>query len=106
MIASTAEQIIKELKELPFTMIAVLSLIAFAVFANNTHANAGEVKHLTEQVSKVLTLQMAESLRNLQVQLCSTENHEARRTLSRTIDDLQTEYRRLTGARYPLTACG
>jgi hypothetical protein len=104
-IGSAATQLIKELRELPFTLVAVLSLIMFAFYADTTYAVATDVRQLSEQVEKVLTLQIAESLRNLQRQYCSTDDPESRRTLSRTIDTLQNDYRHLTGARYPLTGC-
>lgn len=112
MIGGLTEQIVGEMRSHPFTLIVVLALLAFAVYANSTHADSGQIKELSERVGdntkkidKVLMLQIAESLRNLQNQKCVTTDHEARRVLSQTIDDLQAEYRRITGERYPLQDC-
>ncbi len=106
MISSTVEQVVMEMKSFPFTMITILCLVGVSIHSSINHASAGEVQAISDQVDRVLTLQIAESIRNLHRQRCSANDAEARRTLARTIDDLQAEYRRLTGARYPLTACG
>jgi len=106
------EQLVNELRTMPFTLLTVLSLVLFAVYSNNNFASASEIKELSQKVSEnsdiieqVLQLQIAESLRNLQLQKCQTEDTVAERTLSRTIEDLQASYRRLTGSRYPLREC-
>lgn len=112
MIGSVTEQIVGEMRSHPFTLLVVLALLAFAVYAHENHASGSEIKNISEQVGdntkkidKVLQLAIAESLRNLRIQLCEAEDHEAKRTLQKTIDDLQTEYRTITGERYPLQAC-
>jgi hypothetical protein len=112
MIGATVEQLVTELKTMPFTLLTVLSLMGFAGYAAANHADAGEIKQLSEKIDKntqtinqVLTLQIAESLRNLQQQRCSIDDTNAQRTLSNTIEDLQSNYRRLTGSRYPLREC-
>lgn len=112
MIATAVEKMVYELKTMPFTLLTVLALVAFSVYAYNTHASAGEIQELaakvdsnTRSINQVLTLQIAEALRSLQVQLCLSKDHEAQRTLAATIEDLQVDYRQLTGSRYPLRDC-
>jgi len=112
MIGSVAEQIVGEMRSHPFTLLVVLALLAFAAYAHQNHASGSEIQKISEQVGdntkkidKVLQLAIAESLRNLQNQLCSAEHHESERTLQKTIDELQAEYRSITGERYPLQAC-
>jgi hypothetical protein len=101
-----------EMRSHPFTLVTVLALVVFAIYTNSTHANSGEIQELSKKVvdntgkiDKVLMLQIAESLRNLQNQKCATDDHEAQRVLDQTIDDLQAEYRSITGERYPLQGC-
>lgn len=105
------QQLISELKALPFTMVTVLGLVGFAVYAYQTHASAAEIGELakkvdqnTTSIEKVLVLQIADNLRSLQAQRCAA-NGDNERTLSRTIEELQSDYRRLTGSRYPLREC-
>lgn len=113
MITTAVEQLVVELKAMPYTMIIVLSLIGFAVFAHSTHASAEDIRDLAAQVAantgkadKILKLQLAESLRTLQEQRCNTEERDTRRTLTQTIEELQEDYKEIDGARYPLKPCG
>ena len=112
MIGSVAEQLVMELKTMPYTMIVVLSLLGFAVYADRNHANAGDIRDLAAQVAdntlkadKILKLQLAESLRTLQEQRCNSEERDTRRALTQTIEDLQEDYKELSGTRYPLKPC-
>lgn len=100
-----AEQIVSEMKAHPFTMIAVVALLAFAVYAQSGHARASEVSKLREQVDRVLVLQLGESIRSLSRQICELPEGSTKRDLVRTRDDLQEDYRELTGARYPVQSC-
>lgn len=112
MITTAVEQLVIELKTMPYTMLVMIALLGYAGYSYLNHASAGDIQKIAEKVDKntesinqVLILQLSESLRNLQRQRCATDDRDARRTLSRTIDDLQSNYRRLTGERFPLQSC-
>ena len=112
MITTAVEKLVFELKTMPFTLLTVLALVGFAVYAFENHADAQDIHVLAEKVDKnsksidrVLILQIAESLRNLQIQRCELDDVEGKRTLSHTIEALQDDYRLLTGSRYPLRDC-
>lgn len=113
MITTAVEQVINEMKAFPFTMITVLCLVGFSVYSFNTFADAGEIRDLSAKVAensrmanKILKLQIGEALRSLHEQLCKEDDRAARRTLLQTIDELQDDYKRIDGARYPLKPCG
>jgi len=106
------QQLVNELKTMPFTLLIVLSLVLYSFYGHYNYANAADIQQLStkvdknsEAVEKVLQLQLSEALRNLQLQRCITADDQAERTLSNTIEDLQEDYRRLTGSRYPLREC-
>lgn len=112
MITDAIEKLVFELKTMPYTMLTLIALVLFSVYGFNTYASAGEIKDLsgkvdrnTSSIEQVLMLQLAEALRSLQTQLCRADDHEAEKTLSSTIEDLQADYRQLTGSRYPLRDC-
>lgn len=112
MITTVTEQIVGEMRSHPFTLLTVLCLVGFSVYAYSTHASATEIGELsrkvaqnTDKIDKVLILQLAESLRNLQRQRCAEDEADHLRTLEATIDELQAEYRRIVGERYPLQRC-
>lgn len=112
MIGTAVEQMVNEMRAFPFTMIIILALVGYAVYASQNHARAEDIQQLSQQVAKntstankILKLQIAQSLRSLHEQRCKSEDRDTRRTLARTIEELQDDYKELDGARYPLPAC-
>lgn len=104
MISSFVEQVVNEMKSHPFTLTTVLALILFAAYAQYTHASSDEVIQLSSKVERVLILQIGESIRSLNNQMCEVEGHQ-KEILLQTIDDLQQDYIKLTGTRYPTAPC-
>lgn len=112
MLAGAIEQIVNEMKRHPFTMLVVIGLLAYAFFSNATYATEQDVKQLVakidtnnSRIERVLTLQIAESLRTLQKQLCAANTGLETDALQRTIETLQSDYISLTRSRYPLQSC-
>jgi len=57
-----------------------------------------------QDVQIILELQYAETIRNLQRQICATGT-ASNATLENTLEDYQHRYAELTGRRYPLRPC-
>ena len=97
------EQVAKEMKSHPLTLIlVVLGWVAIVVGAA-TFARADEVKTVEKKVDRVLELTLSGTLRSLQFEWCKANGNKL--ILASTIDDYQREYRSLTGDRYPLPKC-
>ena len=97
------EQVAKEMKSHPLTLIlVVLGCVAIVVGAA-TFARADEVKTVEKKVDRVLELTLSGTLRSLQFEWCKANGNKM--ILVSTIDDYQREYRSLTGDRYPLPKC-
>lgn len=99
------EQIVREMKDRPYTMIAVLSLLAFAGFAQNNHATATDIEKLDRKVDRVMALQLGESIRSVSRQICEATREANRRDLRDALERLQHDYREITGERYPVQPC-
>jgi hypothetical protein len=104
MINNAVEQLVSELRTLPFTMIVILCLTGFSIYSFNTFATAVDFQIINKKVDRILIMQITEWLQSLQIQRCLASG-ENRRTLSSTIEDFQEDYRDLTGARYPIRPC-
>lgn len=94
-----------EMKAHPITMVVVFLLVGSAGLAQTQFARASDLKKLQTQVERVLILQLAESIRSLQIQVCLTPDGQTKRVLRRTLDDVQQDYTELTGERYPVQPC-
>ena len=112
MLAATTEQIVKEMKAHPFTLLAVLGLIAFAIYSHVNHASAEDISQVNDkiersnaQIERILKLQLAEGIRGLTLEVCHAKNDAQKRILLQTIDDLQQDYEDIAGSRYPVPAC-
>jgi hypothetical protein len=97
------EQVTKEMKSHPITLVLVLLALGSALFGWANYARASEVKLVEAKVDRVLELQMAATLRSLQTEYCRANGNKA--VIAALIDDHQSEYRKITGQRYPLIKC-
>jgi len=97
------EQVAKEMKSHPLTLILVLAGWAAIITGATTFASASEVKIVETKVDRVLELTLSGTLRSLQFEWCKANGNKM--ILVSTIDDYQREYRSLTGDRYPLPKC-
>jgi hypothetical protein len=80
-------------------IIGMLSIgIGYARFAT-----ASEVKLVEAKIDRVLQIQIASTLRSLQMEYCRANGNK--QTIADTIEDYEREYRELTGERYPLPKC-
>lgn len=113
MISAPVEQIVKEMKSHPFTLLTVLGLICFAIWGWSAYARASDVSEVKTQVEtnggkidRVLKLQLAEAIRGMQRQICGTADEAIRDQLRVTLDSLQQDYSDINeGTRYPVTRC-
>ena len=97
------EQVAKEMKSHPLTLILVLAGWAAIITGATTFASASEVKIVETKVDRVLELTLSGTLRSLHFEWCKANGNKM--ILVSTIDDYQREYRSLTGDRYPLPKC-
>lgn len=97
------EQVAKEMKSHPLTLILVLAGWVAIAFGAMSYATAAEVKAVEKKVDRVLELTLSSTLRSLQFEWCKANGNKL--ILASTIDDYQREYRGLTGERYPLPQC-
>lgn len=104
MVTLMFEQIMKETKKHPFTMVAIVSLCALSWVGFTTFASAEEVAKVENKIDRVLEIQLAERIRDLQKEYCRANGNKS--AIQRTIDDYQKEYRELAGERYPIQRCG
>ena len=97
------EQVVKEMKAHPITLILVMMALGAGVFGFANYARASEVKLVEDKVDRVLQLQLAATLRSLQIEYCTANGNKI--IIASTIDDYQRDYREITGERYPLRKC-
>ena len=97
------EQVAKEMKSHPITLILVIAGWAAIVLGAANFARAAEVKVVEEKVDRVLELQLSTTLRNLHIQYCVANGNKI--VIASLIDDYQIEYRDLTGSKYLLHKC-
>jgi len=97
------DQAMKELRNHPFTLVVIIGLSIFAIYGYKNFASADEVQKVEAKIDRVLIMQLAETLRNLQAEYCRSNGNKA--TIRRTIEDYEQQYRELTGERYPLQDC-
>lgn len=69
----------------------------------SSYASASELEDQGEKIDKMLALQVATILRDLNREKCRANGN--RRTIELTIEDYQQEYVEVTGRRYPLPPC-
>lgn len=117
MFAATIEQLAKEMKGHPITLICVLGLLAFAWYAGTSHARASDVDQKyselqaavvlnTTALNSILKLQLAEAMRSAQQQSCSLSPGRERRDMVRTIGLLQEDYQKVNnGESYSVPPC-
>lgn len=113
MLTWSIEQLVKELKAHPFTLIIIMALVGFTWFASSTHAKATDIQEIAREVSnnstkidRLLKLQLAEAIRTISLQVCEHEDDQQRRDLIRTRDRLQEDYRLVNdGREYKVEAC-
>lgn len=117
MFSAGMQQIVKEMKSHPFTLLAVLGLLCFSVWGYASYAMASDVTASFEQVKiqvqanntkidRVLKLQLAEAIRFISSQICTAPNDRVRRDLERTRDQLQEQYTEVSdGQRYVIPPC-
>jgi len=97
------EQLVKELKEHPFTLLIVLGLVGYAFFTSTNHASASELEKQSSKLDKLLTLNVAATIRDLRKEQCDANGNAG--LLDDTIESYQQQYIEITGKRYPLPPC-
>lgn len=101
--ASILQQVVDEMKSHPYTMLAVVGLILASSWGYGNYARAGEVAAVESKIDRVLEIQLAATLRQMQDEYCRANGSKA--AIQDIIEDYQRQYRELTGRRYPLPAC-
>ena len=116
MIDSVTQQIFREMKSHPFTLVTVLVLLGFAFWSYVNHARADEIRAQitslastaeanTKKIDRVLKLQIAESIRSVKAQECNATGSTQNR-LRDALEQLQEEYRSINrGVGYEPPPC-
>jgi hypothetical protein len=112
MLKTPIDQLISELKNTPYTLIVVIFLCGTVTWLVNTSATASDLQSLAGRVDaygakidRVLSLQIAETIRTTHNQYCKENDHSVRSDLQRTIDTLQADYAAITTSFYPVVRC-
>lgn len=111
-VTSTIVGMLEEMNGKPVTTFVLLCLTGAAIYTWNTHAKAEDIEEVKQQVvqnqksiQKLLVLQLADNLRTLHIEQCASETLQRRIDLAEAIDNLQVDYRELTGDEYELGPC-
>lgn len=109
---SAFDQISREMKSHPFTLVLILITLGGLWYLEKTHADTGEVERLyaaheatIQKVNLLVEINVAFSLRQARGAWCVERNMQARQVLERSIDRYLIEYREVTGQGYRLAAC-
>lgn len=97
------QQLIKEMKSHPVTMLTVIVLVFSAWWGYSNFAKASEVQAVNSKIDRVLEIQIAATLRDLQAEYCRANGNKT--VILNTIEEYERQYRDLTGKRYPLPPC-
>lgn len=123
MLTTIAQQVLKEMKTQPVTLMLVLSLLGSSVWGYNAYAENiyvdDKVKTLKIEIKKleariinngtktdqVLLLVNAEAIRAQHQIVCNSKNDIDRMLSQRTLDTLQNNYKQINGTNYPISRC-
>ncbi len=113
-----SNKIVGELhKTAPYTMLAVIGLLAFAIWSYTAHALTSDVESRIgkleqkvdsngSKIDSVLALSLAAEIRNQNRIVCTTTDRLTREALQKTLDGLQDDYMNIKAQYYPVVACG
>lgn len=104
------------MKAHPFTMLAVLGALFAAGYGWVEYARASDVDDKIAAletkvdangtaINRVLTLQLAESIRSQQRQICATASALQRQQLQTTLDNLLEDYEDVSGRTFQTPTC-
>ena len=85
------------------TLLILNGLSGRGLIGIGTYAYANDVVVQGEKIDRILALQIAASLRQLNEELCRANGNKS--ILEQTIEKYQQEYREITRERYPLPSC-
>ena len=106
-------ELVNEMKDRPYTMMTILALMFAVPYLWYTSASAGDLQKLetkfdkalaaeAKKTNRILSLQIAESIRAQQKVVCEDPDNQANQTI---LENLQTEYKDVVGERYPARRC-
>lgn len=103
-------QLIKELKNHPWTLLVLMFLLFATYIETITYAKAVDLDIVSRQATateskldRVLLLITAESIRGLASELCTSSTQLP--ALQRALDGLQADYLKMQGVHYPVRDC-
>lgn len=117
------DHLVGELRERPFSLLTLLAVVLGGLWGFSAYARIAQLTDLEqrfdgrivsmgeqlartdEKIDRVLVLQIAERIRTVYAEICESDALFTRGVLRRTLDDLQSEHRRIEGGNYPLERC-